>query len=76
MTSAARKVLDAALLLDRAEREELVSALSESLASGTVAVSPAWRQELAARIDDLANETVTPVTLDEVEQRISARLAR
>jgi putative addiction module component (TIGR02574 family) len=76
MTSAARKVLDAALALDRAEREELVSALSESLASGAVAVSPSWRAELAARIDELANGTVTPVTLDEVERRISARLAQ
>jgi putative addiction module component (TIGR02574 family) len=76
MTTAARKVLDAALALDRGEREELVSALSESLDLGAVAVSPAWRQEIVTRIDELARGTVTPVTLDEVEQRISARLAR
>ena len=76
MTSAARKVLDAARALDRAEREELVSVLSESLEAGTVSVSPAWHREIVTRIDELARGAVTPVTLDEVEQRISARLAR
>ncbi len=39
MTSAAQKILEAALALDEPERAELVSALSESLAAGDVALS-------------------------------------
>ena len=76
MTSNARKILDAALSLDAAEREEIVSALSASLAQEAVRLSPAWTAELAKRIDEIERGEVTPVTLDEVERRISARLAR
>lgn len=76
MTSAARKVLDAALSLDRAEREEIVAALSESLSPGDSRLSPAWLREVHSRIEDLASGAVEPVTLDEVERKLSTILAR
>lgn len=43
-----KKILEDALALPQEEREELMSALSESL--DLVRVSPAWEAELARRV--------------------------
>lgn len=53
MTSRARKLLDEVLALPQDEREELVSALTESLEP--VRVSPEWEAELARRVEAVAS---------------------
>ena len=74
MTSAARKILEAALALDEPERAEIVNVLSESLAAPAIALSERWTEEIGRRITELEDGTVTPVEMREVEARIAARL--
>lgn len=51
MTSAAKKILKEALALSQQEREELVSALSNSL--DPVELSPEWTSEIGRRIEKI-----------------------
>ncbi len=53
MTSAAKKVLEAALALPADAREELVGALSISLEP--VALTPEWQSEIARRLEQIEN---------------------
>lgn len=66
MSTAAQKVLEAALALSDEDREELHEALVRSLEA-------TQRAELSRRIHDLVDGEVESVAWDEVERR--ARLA-
>ena len=57
MTSAAKKVLEAALALPAEAREELVSALSVSLEP--TALSPEWESEIARRLEKIEHGEAT-----------------
>lgn len=74
MTSAARKILEAALALDEPERAEIVNVLTESLTAPAIVLSERWTAEIGRRIAELEDGTVTPVEMREVEARIAARL--
>ncbi|MFV8756538.1 addiction module protein [Nannocystaceae bacterium ST9] len=76
MTEATTRLLDEVLALPDDERTELMSALSDSLASSPVAVDPAWRHELERRIAEAERGEVEPVAWEQVEARIRATLAR
>jgi putative addiction module component (TIGR02574 family) len=53
MSSAAKKVLEAALALPADEREQLVGDLSVSLEPATL--SPEWQLEIARRLEEIEN---------------------
>ncbi|MCX4243922.1 addiction module protein [Paraliomyxa miuraensis] len=57
MTSAAQKVLEAALALPADEREALVGVLSMSLEPATL--SPEWQAEIARRLERIENGEAT-----------------
>lgn len=76
MTSTAKKILDEALSLPAEEREELVAALSDSLDSEAVALSPEWTAEIGDRIARIEHGEVKPVPWNEVEARIKQSLGR
>jgi putative addiction module component (TIGR02574 family) len=75
MSAAARKILDQALTLSDAEREELAQALSDSLTGTTVDVGVAWQTELARRLEAAERGEARLVSWDEVEARVRRRIA-
>jgi putative addiction module component (TIGR02574 family) len=76
VTSTAKKLLDEALALSEQEREELVAALSDSLAPESVTLSPGWTSEVGNRIAQIESGEVKPVPWTEVEARIERSLGR
>ncbi len=74
MTSTVKKLLDEALALAAAEREELVEALSDSLEPRPVELGADWSAEIGDRIGQLERAEVEPVHWSEVEARIAKSL--
>ena len=72
MTSAAKQILQAALLLSDDEREDLVAALSDSL--GAVDLSDEWSAEASKRIAEIEDGTVKLVSGAEVSRIIEKTL--
>ena len=73
MTSAAQKLLVDALSLPEDERAALVDALAQSL-SGSSDLSPAWKAEIARRIEAVEHGESRLIPGDEVAARIRAAL--
>jgi putative addiction module component (TIGR02574 family) len=76
MTSAAQRILEEAMALPEAERVALVEALSDTLDRPAAELSPEWRTELLARMEELQRGDVTPVEWTDVEARIRETIAR
>jgi len=74
VTSIAKRILDEALALPEHEREELTSALSDSLSTDSVALSAEWTAELNARLEALERGDVELVAWEDVEARLRARI--
>jgi putative addiction module component (TIGR02574 family) len=76
MTQQPPKLLRKALALPEAERIALVDVLIESLDDAAdVDVERTWEREISRRISDLDSGKARTVSWEEVQQRISARLA-
>ena len=73
VTSTAKKVLQAALLLSDDEREDLVAALSDSL--HPVDLSDEWSAEVGSRIAEIESGSVELVAGAEVARIIEKSLA-
>jgi len=79
--ASAEKILTDALALPANDRARVAQALLRSLDEGDDEdAADAWRDELQRRLDDLDGGRVTPLSLDDVKQRMAdrraARLAR
>lgn len=74
MTSTAKKILDEALSLPENDRAALVDALNDSLESPDGDLSPAWKAEIAGRIEAVERGESRLIPGDEVEARIRETL--
>jgi putative addiction module component (TIGR02574 family) len=79
--ASAEKVLTDALALPANDRARVAQALLRSLDEGDEEdAADAWRDELQRRLDDLDAGRVTPLSVDDLKQRMAdrraARLAR
>ena len=75
MTNDATEVLKRALALSAEERAELADSLLESLDGDDddpEAVSAAWDEEIARRIEDFDSGRVEPVSLEAFRQKLSS----
>jgi len=72
--STAKKILEDALGLPADERAALADALNQSL-SHVVDLSPAWKAEIASRIEAVERGESRLVPGDEVAARVRAALA-
>lgn len=72
VTSAAKKVLEAALALPAEAREELVGALSISLEP--TSLTPEWQSEIARRLEKIENGEATFYDAEEHLQTLRAKL--
>ena len=75
MTSNATQLLEDALRLPERERADLAVALIDSLDPAVDSECEAgWDTEIARRVQELENGTVTPVSWWEVRQKLRSRL--
>ena len=73
MTSTAEKILEDALSLPEDERAALADALNESLSPASD-LSPAWKAEIARRIDAVESGESRLIPGDEALARVRAAL--
>lgn len=73
MMSTAKKILEEALALPADERAALADALNQSL-SHSADLSPAWKAEIASRIEAVERGESRLVPGDEVAARVRAAL--
>ena len=76
MTSAAKKLLEAALALPPAERAELIEALADSLDASESGLSDAWRIEIGRRVDAIERGESHLIPGNEVDARLRGVLDR
>ena len=69
MTSATKKILEDALALSEEQRATLVAALNESLETSEGDLTPAWKAEIARRIEAVERGDSRLIPGDEVEAR-------
>jgi putative addiction module component (TIGR02574 family) len=75
MTAAAKQIIEAALKLDRSEREEIAHELLESIdGSSDAELNPAWEAEVQRRLQKIEAGEATFVSGDEVFARAEAIL--
>lgn len=74
MTRPALEVLEAALRLDDAEREELVEALAASLYGSDL--GPDWEAEIQRRISEVESGGVASVPAADVFRRLERKFDR
>ena len=74
MTSAAKKILEAALALPSGERADLIEALTDSLDASESRLSDAWRIEIARRVEAIERGESHLIPGDEVDARLRAAL--
>jgi len=76
MGSEAQKILEQALALPEDQREELVSALSDSLSPEPATLGPEWSAEVKSRIEEIRSGEVEPVSWAEVKADLNKALGR
>jgi putative addiction module component (TIGR02574 family) len=75
MTASAKEIIEAALKLDRKEREQIAHELLESIDNSSDAeLSPAWEAEIQRRLEKIEAGEATFVSGDEVFARAEAVL--
>ena len=76
MGSEAQKILEQALALPEDQREELVSALSDSLSPEPATLGPEWSAEVKGRVEEIRSGEVEPVSWAEVKADLNKALGR
>ncbi len=70
VSSAAKKLLEQALLLPREERATLVEALNQSLEETGAQLHPEWHCEIMRRIEAVERGDSSLIPCDELEDQI------
>jgi putative addiction module component (TIGR02574 family) len=73
VSETAKKLYDEALKLDDEERSVLALRLLDSVGEAPEAVEKAWLDEVRARLKDIDEGRVAPVTWEDAKQRIFAQ---
>ncbi len=73
MSETAKKLYDEALKLDDEERSVLALRLLDSVGEAPDVVEKAWLDEVRARLKDIDEGRVVPVTWEDAMQRIFAQ---
>jgi len=74
MPQTVAELLNAALALPEAEREELAELLTASIASPPSSLHPSWEPELRRRVAEFDSGLVKAIPWDEVQRQIQAQL--